>query len=195
MMNTVESYNKIDIADLSIRGTDEGIKQHININGHNIRITPTRPNYGGLRWWFVCPSCHKRKRTLYLSDDYYCRKCLGLNYKSQTYRSNYDVLADEYIHLLHDIYKLKWKIDQHAMQGFINVYEPNLPAYATLYFIPDKPYTMRQTTYDKCVDKLLGMIEQLGQVNRLAMGINKERAEIVQEQYKAAYEYQEKQDK
>ncbi len=39
------------------------------------------------------------------------------------------------------------------------------------------------------------MIEQLGQVNRLAMGINKERAEIVQEQYKAAYEYQEKQDK
>lgn len=192
MMRTVESYNKIDIADLSIRGTDEGIKQHININGHNIKITPTRPNYGGLRWWFVCPSCHKRKRTLYLSDDYYCRKCLGLNYKSQTYRSNYDVLADEYIHLLHDIYKLKWKIDQHAMQGFINVYEPSIPAYATLEFIPDKPYNMRLNTYEKYMRKLFGMAEQLGRVNKLVTGmIEKHKAEV-QEQYKEAFKYQDK---
>ncbi|MCZ9311608.1 hypothetical protein PAF15_06600 [Weissella koreensis] len=193
MMRTVESYNKIDITNLSIQGTDETIKQHININGHNIKITPTRPNYGGLRWWFICPSCHKRKRTLYLSDnDYYCRKCLGINYKSQTYRNSYDALTDEYIQILNDIYKLKWQIDPEAMQGFLNVYEPNLPAYATLYFIPDKPYTMRQTTYDKRIDKLVGMIEQLGQVNRLAMGMIEKHKEDVQEQYQEAYNYQQK---
>lgn len=196
MMRTVERYKKIDIADLSIQGTDETIKQHIRINGHNIKITTTRPNYGGLRWWLVCPSCHKRKRTLYLSDnDYYCRECLGLNYKSQTYRSSYEVLADKYIKLLHDIYNLKWQIDPEAMQGFLDVYEPNMPAYATLEFIPEQPYTMRLSTYEKYMRKLFGMAEQLGKINRLAMGMNKDRAEIVQEQYKEAYEYQEKQNK
>lgn len=191
MMRTVERYKKIDIADLSIQGIDNTIKQHIHINGHNINITPTHPNYGGLRWWFVCPSCHKRKRTLFLfKGDYHCRKCLNLNYKSQTYRSSFDALSDEYLRLLHDIYKLKWQIDPEAMQGFLDVYEPNMPAYATLEFIPEQPYYMHLSNYEKYMRKLFSMLENMGQVNRLYMGMIQKHDADVKEQYKEAFKQQ-----
>lgn len=190
MMNTVEMYKKIDIASLSIQGTSETTQQHININNHKIKIASTRPNYGGLRWWFVCPLCQKRKRVLYLSSsDYYCRECLKLNYKSQTYRSKYDALSDEYFKLLHDIYKLKWQIDSEAMQGFIEVYEPSMPAYTSLDFIPEQPYTMRLSTYEKYMRKLFGMLEQLGQVNRLYTGMIEKHNTDVQEQYEEAFKH------
>lgn len=136
MMRTVESYNnKIDISYLSIRGTDEVIKQNININ-HNIKITPTLPNYDGL---FVRLVVRESELCTYLIMIIIAVSGLEINYKSQTYRSSYEALTDEYIQILNDIYKLKWQIDPEAMKGFLNVYEPNLPAYATFYFIPDKP--------------------------------------------------------
>ena len=43
-------------------------------------------NYGGFRYWFLCPSCHSRRRVLYLpyeSKYFACRKCYNLCYESQ----------------------------------------------------------------------------------------------------------------
>lgn len=52
-----------------------------------VYLTSTPCNYGGVRYWFVCP-CQKRVRIIYLSPepklDYFgCRHCLNLTYYSR----------------------------------------------------------------------------------------------------------------
>jgi hypothetical protein len=49
-------------------------------------IEPTSCYFGGERWWFNCPECHRRCRILY--KPYYahvfkCRLCYNLTYQSQ----------------------------------------------------------------------------------------------------------------
>ena len=46
-------------------------------------IDNTRPNFGGLRQWLVCPRCRSRCRILYGGSRFYCRKCHRLKYQSQ----------------------------------------------------------------------------------------------------------------
>ena len=46
----------------------------------------TRPNYGGQRWWMVCPAWHLRVGKLYLPSGgriFACRRAYGLVYQSQ----------------------------------------------------------------------------------------------------------------
>lgn len=57
-----------------------------------IRMTGTRPNFGGLRWWFLCPvlmrgsrNCGRRVGKLYLPPGgryFACRACYDLTYES-----------------------------------------------------------------------------------------------------------------
>ena len=54
-----------------------------------IRLTTTRPGFGGYRWWFVCPlivngvPCNRRVGKLYLRGRYFgCRICHDLRYVS-----------------------------------------------------------------------------------------------------------------
>jgi hypothetical protein len=56
-----------------------------------VRLTTTRPRYGGLRWWFVCPlvvrgcPCERRVGKLYLAPGsryFGCRHCHKLTYHS-----------------------------------------------------------------------------------------------------------------
>jgi hypothetical protein len=53
-----------------------------------IKIVSTRPRYGGMRWWFVCPRTGKRCLYLYLPANenairFLSRKSYGLKYESQ----------------------------------------------------------------------------------------------------------------
>lgn len=57
----------------------------------SIVLTSTRPHFGGLRWWFVCPlvdkdvACERRVGKLYLPRGAYyfgCRACFDLTYES-----------------------------------------------------------------------------------------------------------------
>lgn len=63
---------------------------------HEINITSTICNYGGLRYFFICPLCHSNKgMKLYKpnGNKYYgCRKCYNLAYYSQNYSGNYRYL-------------------------------------------------------------------------------------------------------
>lgn len=55
-----------------------------------VSIVSTRPNFGGLRYWFVCPVCSRRCATLYRlkhRNGAACRVCLKLNYPSQHERA------------------------------------------------------------------------------------------------------------
>lgn len=55
---------------------------------YHVDLVATVPNYGGQRWWFICPvrACRRRVRKLYLApgEKYFaCRRCCDLNYTSQ----------------------------------------------------------------------------------------------------------------
>ncbi len=57
---------------------------------YKVRIVSTPCNYGGKRWWFICPlvvnnqNCSRRVGILYLGPGHYfgCRHCLNLTYRS-----------------------------------------------------------------------------------------------------------------
>ena len=57
---------------------------------YKISLTTTPCNYGGLRYWYICPLsvngryCGRRVGTLYNGGDYYgCRHCYNLTYNSR----------------------------------------------------------------------------------------------------------------
>jgi len=60
-----------------------------------LRLVATRPYFGGVRWWVVCPGCGSRAGKLYLPPgrcSLRCRKCHGLTYRSvQTHDKRYDL--------------------------------------------------------------------------------------------------------
>jgi hypothetical protein len=67
------------------------VKQHGKPVGFTVLLTATRPNFGGVRWWFVCPvsqrgrACDRRVGKLYLppGGKYFgCRHCYDLTYTS-----------------------------------------------------------------------------------------------------------------
>ena len=67
-----------------------------------IPVVSTQPNYGGRRFWFLCPLCDHRVAKVYLPercDQFGCRHCHNLTYRSsQTahlYDGIYRDLADE----------------------------------------------------------------------------------------------------
>lgn len=58
---------------------------------YKVMLTTTCPNFGGVRWWFLCPllrgerSCARRVGKLYLPPGtryYGCRHCYDLSYES-----------------------------------------------------------------------------------------------------------------
>jgi hypothetical protein len=56
---------------------------------YRVGLVTTRPHFGGLRWWFLCPlsvngrTCGRRVAKLYLDGRYFgCRQCHGLTYTS-----------------------------------------------------------------------------------------------------------------
>jgi hypothetical protein len=66
---------------------------------YRVLLTTTRPRFGGLRWWFVCPlrvdgrECSRRVGKLYLPprDRYFgCRHCYELTYTSCQESHKYD---------------------------------------------------------------------------------------------------------
>ncbi|MEI6269281.1 MAG: hypothetical protein WCP01_10405 [Methylococcaceae bacterium] len=51
---------------------------------HDVRITQTACNYGGVRYWFQCEYCRGRVCVLYISGGQCaCRKCFNLAYQSE----------------------------------------------------------------------------------------------------------------
>jgi hypothetical protein len=68
---------------------------------YRARLAATRPRFGGLRWWFVCPlgvgdrPCGRRVGKLYLPPHgryFGCRHCHGLTYTSCQESRKYDRL-------------------------------------------------------------------------------------------------------
>lgn len=75
--------------------TDDGRILYLSyrLNGRQdvfvpIRVQATKPNFGGVRWWFNCPmvingkTCNRRVGKLYLRRYPGCRVCHSLTYES-----------------------------------------------------------------------------------------------------------------
>ena len=55
--------------------------------GHTqeMQLVRTKPNFGGTRWWFLCPQCGRRVLLLHQpsnAKDFFCRHCHELTYES-----------------------------------------------------------------------------------------------------------------
>jgi len=77
-----------------------GVKRNFD---YEVRIETTPCNYGGKRWWFLCPVCFRRCRVIYLPPGqgvFACRICHNLSYKSQQEGKNYfKILMDAMLNL------------------------------------------------------------------------------------------------
>jgi len=74
---------------LRYRVTKQGSDEVVNMD-YYITLTTTPCNFGGKRWWFMCPlviggrPCHGRVRRLYKGSNYFaCRNCQNLCYSDQ----------------------------------------------------------------------------------------------------------------
>ncbi len=59
---------------------------------YEVILDTTPCYYGGYRWWFLCPSCQRRCRILYMPSDsriFACRICHNLTYSSQQEASSH----------------------------------------------------------------------------------------------------------
>ena len=81
--------------------TVKGTKEQIN---YRLNLATTKPLYGGLRWWMVCPlsingkPCKRRTRRLYLppGGKYFgCRQCYSLTYTSCQESHKFDSAFNE----------------------------------------------------------------------------------------------------
>jgi hypothetical protein len=96
-------------------------------------LATSRPPFGGLRWWFVCPQLNRRVRKLYLplgGRHFWSRRAYELAYASQR--------ETKYSRALRRARKLRLRLGG----------EPTDDEY------PDKPPRMRWATYNRLLDKL-----------------------------------------
>ena len=85
----VDVYSDDKYAMLRYKVTDDW-DDEVKSFRYKVSIVETQCNYGGVRYWFLCPLrkngqyCGKRVRKLYKRGNYFgCRKCLELAYQSQ----------------------------------------------------------------------------------------------------------------
>lgn len=88
----IEQCQKININELCRESKRELIalrlKSKIEAMGLEISLTSSACNFGGERFWFICPSCGRRAGTLYLpplTRKLSCRKCNNLTYLKSRY--------------------------------------------------------------------------------------------------------------
>lgn len=63
--------------------------------GFELPLSTSKTGYGGVRYWFACPLCLKRKRVVYVHPETHivgCRKCLGLEYRSRRFKGMVEAL-------------------------------------------------------------------------------------------------------
>ncbi len=76
------------VRDIKIEMASLHLKEKIELLNQDIGITYTKCNFGGQRFWFVCPMCNGRIGVLYknpISEAILCRKCHGLSYMKSTF--------------------------------------------------------------------------------------------------------------
>lgn len=79
IVNTKELYVQFMYTEID-RITHEKTEKN-----YSIKLFTTSCNFGGLRYWLVCPFCQRKVGGLYIHEknDFACRHCLDLTYESR----------------------------------------------------------------------------------------------------------------
>ena len=112
--------------------TDYGTGEPLPIDD-KIFLATSRPPFGGLRWWFVCPRSNRRVRKLYLplgGRHFWSRRAYELAYASQR--------ETKYDRALRRARKLRLRLGGDPADDED----------------PDKPPRMRWATYNRLLDEL-----------------------------------------
>jgi hypothetical protein len=88
----VETSRRVEINDIVRKAMSDLKRQlislEVSLNGSGVGLTTSITGGGGVRFWFLCPSCGKRVGTLFQkpnSNAVSCRKCNGLYYRKERY--------------------------------------------------------------------------------------------------------------
>ncbi len=89
----VEECQRIDFSVISgksrARLMQALLTAEIQSLGFNLSLATSKTGFGGLRYWFACPLCGRRRLVLHvhpLTHIVGCRKCLDLEYRSRRFK-------------------------------------------------------------------------------------------------------------
>lgn len=88
---TLESLRKVTIDSLVRLAREEAKRlclKSVDLGTDRIiDLTTSKITNGGLRYWFLCPDCHRRSGVLYQGPNgLTCRICVGYRYRSSRYK-------------------------------------------------------------------------------------------------------------
>ncbi|CAK1245357.1 hypothetical protein R54839_PPFHFPJH_01090 [Fructobacillus fructosus] len=184
-MQKVTSYPKLNIKQLGFNEYYHA--QSVNWLGHNINIATTKPNYGGVRYWLVCPYCEKRKGLLYqVGQAVKCRVCAGLYYPEQDNKVNRDWFYK--IMSLHEKQlALINKLDPDLYNSYMGLGRLTACDLAyRMYSTPKKPKGMHWTTYNKKMTQICSISQQLADQYKLYKAMRKAHDIAIKEQWEQA---------
>lgn len=97
----VENYNSVSVKQLALKGRfspayleankEISVSFSCSYGSYNVYLTHTPCNYGGVRFWLLCPTpgCSNRYSKLYFKNgSLACRNCHKLNYASQQWNKS-----------------------------------------------------------------------------------------------------------
>ncbi|CAH1849948.1 hypothetical protein [Convivina praedatoris] len=153
-MQKVTSYPTLNIQQLNFK--EHPRANGVNWQGHKIALATTKPNYGGVRHWLVCPVCQQRRTALYyVSHSVTCRQCGNLYYTYQDNKANRDIICKA----------LALDIQLNKQLRAINPVECNiLPPNYIGYINVSKPKGMHWTTYERKLGKVHQLIDELSTI-------------------------------
>ena len=90
---TVEDCQRFPIRGLiksfKTKSAEAILEAKVMIKGTQVHLTATPMNFGGTRFWFLCPGCQCRLSVLLahpLTRKIGCRRCLGVEYRAKRYK-------------------------------------------------------------------------------------------------------------
>lgn len=184
-MQKVTSYPKLNISQL-----DFSKRPHAHLvewQGQKIGITTTKPNYGGVRYWLVCPYCEKRKGLLYqVRQAVICRVCAGLYYPKQDNKDNRD-----WFYKIMGLHEKQLELINQLDPALYNSYMGigRLTAYDLayrMYSTPKKPKGMHWTTYNKKMTQICSISLQLADQYKLYQNMRKAHEQAISKQWEQA---------
>ena len=112
------------------------VQLHYNYGGESVepyvvRFDTTRPYFGGLRYWWLCPACGRRCADIYGGRLFLCRLCNNLTYGSAQTAGDTLERARRKLRAIFRKLGADWKV----------------PCWGT--DMPDKPPYMHWDTYDR----------------------------------------------
>lgn len=176
-MRTVTDYKQLNIKD--IVSNIHSVKDYIKFNDHKVKVTTTSPNYGGVRYWLVCPICDKRKGTLYaVKSVMACRNCAKLYYPLQENTVQRDSIS-QFLYYDHLLSKARTNLNPKFKWAFYSYlrYDP-----ITLS-LHNKPKGMHWKTYNKKIEQIDQLINKTLLLSRVINIDKQKHADEISKQY------------